>query len=180
MNILIVEDNEDSRIMLCTLLENQNHNVKGASNGKKALQMIREWVPDIIVTDILMPEMDGYDLCREVKFDPELAHIPVIFYTATYDSEEDRKLGVLMGASRFILKPQEPESFIEIINEVIEQFEKEKTPVPQKPKESNAILNKMHLEAVAKKLQQKVKDLETERSERNKRKKQAGSNGLRI
>ncbi|MZH02773.1 MAG: response regulator [Nitrospinae bacterium] len=79
---------------------------KSALNGKLSLQVLSEWKPDLIITDIFMPEMDGFDLCREVKSDPCMVYIPLVFYTATYTSVEDKELGILLGTSQFIIKPQ--------------------------------------------------------------------------
>jgi signal transduction histidine kinase len=159
MNILIAEDNEDSRVMACTLLEKSGHQVMSAINGKKALESIKDNRPDLIITDILMPEMDGYELCRAIKNDPDLEDIPLIFYTATYTSQNDIDLGILMGGSRFLIKPLEPPALIECINEVVKENEKKnrspsKTSIP-----SEKVISKMHLEAVGKKLQQKRTEL---------------------
>jgi signal transduction histidine kinase len=163
MNILVVEDNEDSRVLLCYLLENKGYEVKSASNGREALELVWGSAPDLIITDILMPEMDGYDFCYTVKNTPDLAHIPIIFYTATYITKKDQELGLLMGASRFIIKPQEPSVFLDLIGEII----KEKLPSPQIPDHLHDDIKRMHWEALENKLHKKVKDLETERIEKN-------------
>jgi signal transduction histidine kinase len=168
LKILVVEDDESSRVLLCALLEAHDHNVMSASNGKIALEMVRQSIPDIIITDILMPEMDGYSLCREVKNDSNLQHIPLIFYTATYINEEDRKLGLLLGATKYILKPQEPKVLIELINEVIAEYAENKFSSPQLLKDSQFVLDRLHLEAVSRKLQQKAKDFEFVKEEKDK------------
>jgi signal transduction histidine kinase len=168
VNILVVEDDEDSRILLGDLLKAQDHNVMSASNGKIALEMVRESVPDIIITDILMPEMDGYSLCREVKGDSNLQHIPLIFYTATYINEEDMKLGLLLGATKYILKPQEPNVLIELINEAVKEHTEKNLSAPQILKDSQFVLDRLHLEAVSRKLQQKAKDFEFVKHEKDK------------
>jgi two-component system, cell cycle sensor histidine kinase and response regulator CckA len=122
MKIMIVEVEENSRVMLVNLLKGQGHTVLSALNGKNALELLKDFLPELVITDILMPEVDGFDLCRKMKSNPEWAHIPLIFYTATYTSRADKELGMLMGASRFIIKPQEPDILIELINDVISKM----------------------------------------------------------
>ena len=114
MKILVVDDDEDSRIVLETALNGAGYAVCSAKNGAQALEMARRSPPDMIVSDILMPEMDGYALCRAVKGDKRLRGIPFIFYTATYVEPQDEQLAMDMGASRFIVKPMEPAKFLEL------------------------------------------------------------------
>jgi len=83
--ILIVEDCDDHGALLLHTLMKHGYVVKVAMNGRQALAMMQEQVPNIVFTDIMMPEMDGFELCREIKKDPELALIPVILLTASWD-----------------------------------------------------------------------------------------------
>ncbi len=83
MNILIVDDNEDSRIILRKTLEFEGHRVMEAPNGAEARKAVKESPPDMIISDILMPEMDGFRFCHEVKQIDCLRKIPFIFYTST-------------------------------------------------------------------------------------------------
>ena len=83
MKILIVEDNEDSRVLLESFLQASGYAVESAENGMLALEIAKRTHPDLIISDILMPEMDGYALCRAIKSDEQLRTIPFIFYTAT-------------------------------------------------------------------------------------------------
>ncbi len=80
MKVLIAEDTEDSRVMLELALASQGHEVISGTNGIEALRLARTTLPDLIISDILMPEMDGFELCRQVKADPELKKIPFIGY----------------------------------------------------------------------------------------------------
>jgi signal transduction histidine kinase len=160
MKILIVEDNDDSRVLLTTLLEGRGHTVESASDGLEAWKFVPECLPDMIITDLLMPKMDGYELCRKLKSSPDLAHIPVLVYTATYKGPEDIELGYSMGASRFIIKPQEPEALLRLINDAIEEYQEMGLPLPEKTKESNETLTERHLEAVARRLHHKMEVLE--------------------
>jgi len=102
--ILIVEDCEDQGALLRHTLTKHNYVVKVAMNGRQALAMIREEVPNIVFTDILMPEMDGFDLCKAIKTDPGLAHIPVILLTASWDMSSLLQ-GLESGADLYFFKP---------------------------------------------------------------------------
>lgn len=160
MRVLVAEDDEVSRIVLDAMLEGQGYDVLSTSNGKEALERVRESPPDLIISDILMPEMDGFDLCWNIKNDPDLTHIPIIFYTATYGSELDKKLGLLMGASRYIIKPQEPEVLSRLIKEVLNEYDEKGPTIPLQTSEFRTMINRMHLEAKERKLQQKTTKLE--------------------
>ncbi len=160
MNILIVEDNQDSRLVLQKLLEGAGHQVVAAVHGAEALTLAREKVPDIIVSDILMPVMDGYKLCYEVKNDELLRKVPFVFYTATYVDPEDERLAMGLGASRFVIKPQEPEKLLAIINEVMAAMEKNNLPVPESPVDEPLNLFRGFDASLSRKLEKKVRELE--------------------
>ncbi|HMP75600.1 MAG TPA: ATP-binding protein [Kiritimatiellia bacterium] len=119
MNILVVEDDENSRILQHTILEASGHTVRSAPNGREALRAAHEQVPDLVISDIMMPEMDGYALCRAMKSDPALAAIPFVFYSATYTTPPDQQLALELGGARFLVKPMDPTSFMEEIRSVI-------------------------------------------------------------
>ena len=165
MNILIVDDDENARLILCTLLESEGYTITSAQNGKEALKLAQDSIPDIIITDILMPEMDGYSLCKEIKSDPKLAHIAVIFYTATYTKAGEADLGMAMGAYRYLIKPQEPKRVIEIIHKVIKEIEAQGLPALEKTNKFPEPLTSWHEEVLVNKLQKKLADLEKEKKE---------------
>jgi CheY-like chemotaxis protein len=119
MNVLIVDDNGDSRLIISTLLKGKGHEVMTAENGKIALDMIKESVPDMVVTDILMPVMDGFELCRQVRANPEYNQVVIIIYTGYYKSPGDIELGRAIGANEYIIKPQEPSVFIQLFKKAI-------------------------------------------------------------
>ena len=102
--ILIVDDIEANRRLLQAKLEAQYHSVILASNGPQALEMAREHDPEIILLDVMMPGMDGYEVCRRLKADPVTSHIPVVMVTALSDAE-DRVRGLDAGAEDFLTKP---------------------------------------------------------------------------
>ncbi len=163
MKVLIAEDYEDTRMILQASLEADGYMVTCAANGREAMTMARHDAPDIIISDILMPEMDGFDLCRAIKTDAKLSHIPFIFYTATYVDEADRELAMAAGASRFLIKPMDSREFVANVGEVLDACEKRTVNVPVMPQKQTEELELMHERAISRKLDEKVWELERER-----------------
>ncbi len=98
MKILIVDDNKDDREMLLTLLKGSGYEASFSINGKKALDKLYSERFDLIISDILMPVMDGFRLCQECKKDKKLKTIPFVFYTATYVDKKDEEFALSLGA----------------------------------------------------------------------------------
>jgi CheY-like chemotaxis protein len=103
--ILIVEDIAQVRELLEMQLQLKGYRVVGASDGHEALEMLETERPAVIVSDILMPRMDGFALAHALRKNPETAAIPVIFLSATYVSAEDERFAINLGALRFLPKP---------------------------------------------------------------------------
>ena len=161
MRILCVDDKEANRYLLETLLRGSGYEVVSATHGVEALEKLRDGPFDLIVSDILMPRMDGFQFCREVKKQPALASIPFVFYTATYTERKDEELGLSLGAVRFIIKPQEPERFLEIIGEVIgEQADSAQSPAASPPPDDDDFLIAYNQRLIHK-LEAKIQQLET-------------------
>src|SRR5687767_3301657 len=118
MNVLIVDDHAANRCLLETILCSQGHHVSSASHGIEGLAMARERSPDIIISDVLMPQMDGFAFCREVKKDEQLRKTPFVFYTATYTDPKDLAFGLQLGADRYLVKPMEPDELLATVAEV--------------------------------------------------------------
>ncbi|WP_049759732.1 response regulator [Pelobacter propionicus] len=118
-SVLIVDDIAENRYFLEVLLRGNGFAVRSAGNGAEALESARSDPPDLIVSDILMPVMDGYTFCRECKSDDRLRRIPFIFYTATYTEKKDQELALSLGADRFVIKPQEPEALLSLLQDVL-------------------------------------------------------------
>jgi len=116
--ILIVDDNPENLYYLESLFKGHGFGVIVTANGREALDRARSDPPDAVVSDILMPVMDGYSLCWEWRGDERLKAIPFIFYTATYTEPKDEELALSLGADRFVLKPQEPDVLMGILEEV--------------------------------------------------------------
>ena len=166
MNILIVDDNEDAGIMLDQLLTANGYSCRIATNGREALEAAIESAPDMFISDILMPEMDGYQLCMKVKQDDRLKDIPFVFYTATYLDDKDEELAMSMGADGFIRKPVEMDELLGVVHAAVTAAKAGKM-TPNKPslKEETEIL-KLYSERLVNKLEKKMLDLEKEIGER--------------
>lgn len=117
--ILVVEDVPNVLELLEVTLRFKGYPVVTARNGQEALEMIARERPAIIITDILMPKMDGYALAHAVHKDPRTRQIPIIFLSATYVTPEDRKFAMSLGAVRFLEKPVDTEEFLLTIGEVL-------------------------------------------------------------
>ena len=118
MKILIVDDNKESLYLLEKLLQGYGHEVTATANGAEALEQALAQPPDIIISDILMPKMDGFRLCHECKQNDKLKDIPFVFYTATYTSIEDEKFALSLGARAYIRKPTEPEVHVQMLHDL--------------------------------------------------------------
>jgi two-component system cell cycle sensor histidine kinase/response regulator CckA len=113
--VLVVDDNEDNLYLLEVLLRANNYEVDLARHGADALLKAKNTLPDIVISDLLMPVMDGYTLLSRWKADPALKEVPFVVHTATYTEPEDERLAFSMGADGFILKPCEPDEFLEML-----------------------------------------------------------------
>jgi PAS domain S-box-containing protein len=112
MNVLIVDDNDQSLYLLRDVLESAGHRTFPASDGAEALALAIKTPPDAVITDILMPRMDGFAFCRALRDHDTLRNLPVILYSATYTDSKDRALGLALGADRFLEKPMEPSDLL--------------------------------------------------------------------
>jgi CheY-like chemotaxis protein len=161
MKILSVDDKSENLYMLEALLRGYGHQVDSASDGRRALQLAGSNHYDLIISDILMPKMDGFQLCRELKKDPRLREIPFIFYTATYTDPRDAAFALSLGADRFLIKPLEPEEFVKTIQEVVEQKAKGAPRAEiETSSEDEAIYLKEYNARLITKLEKKMLDLE--------------------
>jgi two-component system alkaline phosphatase synthesis response regulator PhoP len=117
--ILIVDDNENIREALTYLLEDEGHSVSVAKDGAEALRKVREVTPDIMFLDIMMPEINGYDVCRTIKNDPDLKKIYVIMLTAKGQADEQERCKEI-GADEYVVKPFSPMEIFAKINNIPE------------------------------------------------------------
>ena len=103
--ILAVDDDSTTRELLATVLGYAGHSVREAADGAEGLEMAHHKCPDLIIADLLMPTMDGFEFVRRLRENPVFVRTPVIFYTATYLESEARALASQCGVSHIITKP---------------------------------------------------------------------------
>ncbi len=158
--ILIVDDHVENLLYLEALFTSVDCTVDSAHDGVEALEKARQILPDVVISDLLMPVMDGYALLHEWKADPVLKTVPFMVYTATYTEEADRQLALNMGADAFILKPTEPQGLIAKLREVLASSARE-APEPSRISGSDARgLITIYTERVIRKLEEKTLQLE--------------------
>jgi CheY-like chemotaxis protein len=121
--LLVVEDNNDILRLLDTTLTFKGYRVVTARNGSEALAAIEKERPAVIITDILMPQMDGFSLVHRLRLNPETRDIPVVFLSATYVTPEDKSFAVTLGVIQFIEKPVNFEEFLPAVEKVIKMGE---------------------------------------------------------
>jgi diguanylate cyclase (GGDEF)-like protein len=152
--ILVVDTNPTDRRWYITLLGNYGHRLLEASDGVEALALAQAELPELIITDILMPHMDGFSLVRRLRAEPLLASIPVIFQTANYDVSEIHRLARSSGVQHILRKAAEPHDILRAVNESL------KRPTTPGRLPQTGQLQRAHLELLADKLYQKVSELE--------------------
>ncbi len=157
--IFVVDDNEQNQYLLDLLLKGHGYDVVLLNNGIEALDAARKSPPSLIISDILMPGMDGFGLCRQWKTDNQLKEIPFIFYTATYTDPKDEDFALSLGAERFIRKPADVNVFTQIIKEVLGESKKKKSKVDVVPA-AEEIFFKKYNEALIRKMEDKMLELE--------------------
>ncbi len=165
MKILIADDKEEDLYMLETLLKNSGYDVVSTKNGREALEKLKKESFNLIISDILMPVMDGFQLCRECQQDEKLMNIPFVFYTATYTDEKDKELALKVGADSYIRKPLDPVEFIKIIKGIIKEVAEGKIKQKSKVLEEKETF-KLYSVRLVKKLEKKMLELKKEISER--------------
>jgi len=119
MHLLVVDDDARNRYLLRTVFGAAGHRVTEADEGTSALEAARSDPPDAIITDILMPGMDGYALCREWRADPLLADRPFVFFTANYTDKEDAHLASNLGADLYLTKPRDPDVLLADVESLV-------------------------------------------------------------
>lgn len=119
--ILIVDDHEPNRELVASLAGYLGHEVLEAADGAEALSVVRNQNPELVICDLLMPVMDGYEFVRHVRNDPEIKHTEIMFYTANYGEDEARDLARQLGIRRIIFKPCLPEDILAAIEESLQE-----------------------------------------------------------
>jgi CheY-like chemotaxis protein len=118
--VLLVDDSATQGQRSAHALEAAGFRVRLAANGREALDQARRWRPDVIVSDVLMPIMDGFALCREVRRDDDLKDVPLVLHTMTYLDPRDEEFGLGLGATRFVLKPSDSAQLVAEVRAVLD------------------------------------------------------------
>jgi len=125
--ILLVDDDADTLRLVGLMLQRQGYEVRVASSGEQALTMIQSEMPDLVLLDIMMPEMDGYEVARRLRSEAETADIPIIMFTAK-SQVDDKVLGFESGADDYLTKPTQPRELYAHIKAVLSRTGKSRTP----------------------------------------------------
>jgi signal transduction histidine kinase len=150
--VLVLDDRSEDRELMAQMLEYAGHAAVEAANGESALELAREQRPELIITDILMPVMNGYEFVRRLREDPDVGGTPVIFCTANYLEAEVRALAAACGVSRFIAKPCSPQVVLETVADALGEIEpmpRISPPGPEFEREQLRVVNDKLVEKVA-------------------------------
>ncbi len=157
MKALIVEDRPEDRRLLSVYLRKKGYAVLQAADGAEGLEMAREHRPDLIVSDLMMPRMDGFQFLRGVRKSEELRDVCFVVYSATYSGNLEQELALSSGADGYILKPQEPDNFLRELEAIVDRCRQAKGP---RPFASDDQYLQKYSSVVGNKLVQKVDELE--------------------
>lgn len=151
--VLVVDDSANNRALMSRILESHDHHIIEATNGAEALGLARVRRPDVVITDVLMPKVDGYELERELRADAATASIPVVFHTSAYSSEEVGEMVRESPRLRILPKPTDVGRILEMVASVVREGPcTDEAPVADEHQE--------HLAALNAKLLQTVRELE--------------------
>ena len=155
---LIVDDNEQNLYLLEVLLKNSGFDVLKAENGQVALDILAEQEVNIVISDILMPVMDGFQLCKNVKSSKQYSRIPFVFYTATYISAKDEEFALSLGAERFLRKPADFDLVLQVVKELLAESPVSTSRIDPRLDQEKEFLQ-LYSKRLVDKLEQKVDDL---------------------
>lgn len=153
--ILVLDDRPDNRAFLCTLLGYLGHALLEAADAEHALALARTAQPDLVIADVLMPDVDGFEFVRRLRAEPQIAHTRVIFYTAAYMEAELRTLAQACGVAHMLTKPAEPQQVLDVVQHVLGA----PAPTTVAPPPAEAFAEE-HQRVLLGKLAQKVDELE--------------------
>ncbi len=153
--ILVVDDNRANREALASLLESAGHSVDKVSGARQALAKARAAPPELVISDVLMPGMDGYVLARELRADPATSAVPLMFYTAYFAGQDAQVLAQAHGVARVLLKPSDNDLILRAVKQVLDQR-------TERPTAGAAELGSEHLRVVVDQLLEKTGALEAQ------------------
>lgn len=160
--VVVVEDSAPDRQLMASLLKYAGHEAMLCADGQAGLDLIKKVKPDLIIVDLIMPGIDGYDVARAVRADPRTAATPIILQTAHYLEPEIRRIADQIGIQQVIIKPFEPQAFLDVVAKAL----LEAAVVP--PSTQTLLGYEFHIEhlrVVSAKLYEKVQELEATRDE---------------
>jgi signal transduction histidine kinase len=157
VNLLIVDDIATNRKLLRVRLEAEGHTTLEAADGVEALQILGREPVDAVISDILMPNMDGFRLCHEIRKSERLRALPFIIYTATYTSPDDMELAQTVGADKYLTKPAPTETVLDALREVMDQ--KAVRPLASAPAVEESYVLQQYSQALVNKLEEKNAEL---------------------
>jgi len=152
--ILVIDDHPVSREFLSELLRSRSYDVVEAADGREGLDVARREHPDLVITDILMPTIDGFEFARRLRAEPQISATPLIFFTASYHDREAAALAASVGVARFLTKPSDSQVIVEAVETTLRG-----TPV-RAPRPSGVEFDREHLKVVSDKLVDKLHELE--------------------
>ncbi|NER37587.1 MAG: response regulator transcription factor [Oscillatoria sp. SIO1A7] len=121
--LLLIDDDPNLILLVKDYLEFRGYEVIAAENGRKAMDILQEEIPDMIICDVMMPEMDGYAFVKQIREDPNINWIPVLFLSAKGQSQ-DRVKGLNTGADVYMVKPFEPEELVAQVESSLKQYKR--------------------------------------------------------
>lgn len=158
--VLIVDDKAENLYLLRMLLQGHGYRVEEAAHGAAALALAQRTPPDLVISDLLMPEMDGYTLLHAWKSDARLRVVPFIVYTATYTDHKDEQLAHELGADAFIVKPSDPAEFIRQMEGVLERARRGEQKLPRQQAAQDVVVLRSYSEVLVRKLERRSAQLE--------------------
>ena len=167
MKVLIVDDEPENSSLLGQLLRGIGYEVLQARNGVEALAILQSEGADIIVSDVLMPVMDGFRLCQEVRSEPRWQDLLFVFLTASYLDDKDEEFGLTLGADCYVRKPIALEVFLKIFQDLVASWQEGRLHTRTAYAEERTLL-KLYNERLVHKLEQKIRERDCELTERKK------------
>jgi PAS domain S-box-containing protein len=160
--VIVVEDSAPDRQLMASLLKYAGHKAMLCADGQAGLDLIKKVKPDLIIVDLIMPGIDGYDVARAVRADPRTATTPIILQTAHYLESEVRRIAEQIGIEQILIKPFEPEAFLDVVAKAL----LDGAVVPLSSQTALGYeFHIEHLRIVSAKLYEKVLELEATRDE---------------
>ena len=119
--ILVVDDEPDIVRVVVKIMEARGHQVATAGDGAEAVDRVKADPPDVVILDLNLPKLDGYEVCKRIKGDPQTSHVPVVMMTAAYVSVDDARAGARAGADEYVIKPFLREVLVHNVERLIDR-----------------------------------------------------------